>query len=98
MPAPTPMRWPPRIEGTAFSDLAVAMAGLLAERGVQSIVISRAGREIRRHARATDLPAALAEHAPCTLRFVDPAGDAELRYRVTADSITMEPPQGPPAS
>ena len=98
MPARKPTPWPVRVEGPALGDRAVALAGLLAERGVQSLDLRRAARDVRLHARVTDLPATLAEHCPCTLRFVDPAGGIELLYRVEADSITLESAQDPPGS
>ena len=98
MPARKQTPWPPRIEGPSLTDRAVALAGLLAERGVQSLVLRRPNRDECFQARATDLPAALVERCPCTLRFIDPALDAEVRYRVAADSIMLESAEGPPAS
>lgn len=98
MPARKQTPWPTRIEGPSLTDRAVALAGLLAERSVQSLALRRPDLDERFHARATDLPATLVERCPCTLRFIDPAGDAEVRYRVAADSIMLESVEGPSAS
>ena len=85
-----PVPWPARIEGGSAADRAVGLAGLLAERGVQSLVIRRGEQVERLRARVTDLPAALAAAGPCVVEPDDPEADCGLRYRVTLDSITRE--------
>ena len=90
-----PLPWPARLDGRSASDRAVALAGLLAERGVKVLVIRRGNVAGEVRARVTNLPAALIAASPCDVEL--PAGEtlqatgrAALRYRVTADSITLE--------
>lgn len=76
------------IAGPDAHARAVALAGFLAELGVQSLELSSAaGRQIL-HARATDLPGLLARFALCRLSATGLAID------VTADAVTWhaDPP------
>ncbi|MEI7658233.1 MAG: hypothetical protein WCK33_09235 [Phycisphaerae bacterium] len=83
--------WPLRIEGGAFADRAVALAGVLAERGVQAVCLRHGDSAVRHAARGTDLPGVLAAAGPCEVHVESPPEARDIRYRVSADAITLEP-------
>lgn len=84
--------WPTHIVGGLAADRAVAIAGLLAERGVQTVLVRRGASDCRHHARKTDLPAVLAATPECELHMIDPVDGRDVCYRVTIEAISRESP------
>jgi len=82
---------PTFVDGPTPHDRFVVLAGMLAEHGVQTLIVSNnAGEETTLNARTTDLPGVLAQFGDCEVRAMSGDVGAEATIMATVRDGTIE--------